>query len=574
MLKNLKKKFAKVALVVLALQLVFLGLGANPTAVKAAENVSTKSISISSEIQSSFVAGTSGKASLTVDNQGGLDYKDVEAEITIAGANSGDLAAVESINPDLTTTDVLSAFSHSTKGLTAEYDLGSLTGTYVKTFNFDLTFKTPGTYGLNVVLTDESDTVLATLPIVDDQGPAFNVLENISISTTMPSVVKLATDVPFTATVDNTYGANHNVNAKLTIKDALVTDIAKLKNGLSNIVLTQEGANVVAEFNNQSIKAGTVYPFSLTINFVTEKKYDYTLDLNESNPSAALLATLSGSVTADGTAPVVTMTSKPVIVNDVAKEIVVTFTGNESISLSSSFVVFTQGSKTYSGVAVTPQVDPTKVVVIVPADQFDPGVSPITVAATFKDLVGNVAAPFTARIEVDTIAPAAVTGVTTLVNADGTVTLSWVNPPAGTFSTLRIVRVGDFTVTLDPSATSYTDATTVKGQTYQYVIVVGDEAGNETTTAPVSVTVPAPVVASAISDTTTPAPTNTNTTPAVNASTTDTSKTDNKPGFPAWGIILLVILALVGGYLIWNQKPATPPVVETKKPNTNSSKKK
>ncbi len=187
----------------------------------------------------------------------------------------------------------------------------------------------------------------------------------------------------------------------------------------------------------------------------------------------------------------------------------------------------------------------------------------LTVGAV-EDLNDNhIAATEQLKIHFDPESPAAVTGVTTLVNADGHVTISWVNPPAGTYSSLRLVRVGDFTVTLSLGTTSYTDLTTEKGKTYQYVIIVGDEASNETALPAVSVTVPAPVVAAAVSDTVSVTPTNTNTETEVKAEVTgDDTDTKDQEEFPVWGIILLVILAAVGAYLIWNQKPVVEPVVK------------
>jgi len=237
-------------------------------------------------------------------------------------------------------------------------------------------------------------------------------------------------------------------------------------------------------------------------------------------------------------------------------------------------VSFKQGTKVYSGTPAA-QIIPNILVVQIPADTFVSGVTPIDVTAVFVDSVSNESS-FTGQILLDTVAPAAVSGITTLVDSAGHVTISWTNPTAGTYTKLRLVRVGDFSVVLDSSATSYTDLTTEQGKTYQYVVVVGDDAGNETNTPQVTVSVPAAVVAAAVSDTNDyVAPeTNTEEVKAADEVTADDSDTeDENKGFPTWGIILLLILAAVGGYLIWTQGPETAvaPAPETKK-NTKTKK--
>jgi hypothetical protein len=217
-----------------------------------------------------------------------------------------------------------------------------------------------------------------------------------------------------------------------------------------------------------------------------------------------------------------------------------------------------------------------------PADFFKGATSEIVVSYVGTDVAGNQTAVQTVTIKVDITAPDAVKGLTTFINTDGSVTISWINPPAGTFKGLYVLRDGVIIATLGTNQTTFTDNTTVLGQVYSYSIVAFDEALNTTALSPTaSVSIPAPVVAAAVSDTNSyvaPTDTNTNTgtDTAVKANVThdDKANSDNS-GFPLWGIILLVILALVGGYLIWNQKPALEPVapVETKKKTTTTKKK-
>lgn len=184
---------------------------------------------------------------------------------------------------------------------------------------------------------------------------------------------------------------------------------------------------------------------------------------------------------------------------------------------------------------------------------------------------------------VDTTAPDSVTNLTPTFDALGHVTLTWINPTTS-YSKLEVYRLdGGIVQELAKGVTTYTDNTTELGLTYSYLVAVFDEAGNYNNGTTVSVR---PVtIAAAVSDSTTYVPidttnTDTNTDTGTDTSvkaeiTNDTTNNDAKDdsGFPVWGIILLVILALVGGYLIWNQKPALEPIVtvETKKNNTRST---
>ena len=258
--------------------------------------------------------------------------------------------------------------------------------------------------------------------------------------------------------------------------------------------------------------------------------------------------------------------------NNVSKVTEVTFSSNEAITLSSAFVTFTQGATVYLETPIA-QVDITKLVVNVPAGTFDEGIAPIVVTATFVDGAANTT-DFTGQIVVDTIAPAAVTGLVATTDAAGHVTLTWTNPTVGTYTGLRVVRVGDFTATLLVSATTFTDLTTEKGKTYQYVVVVADDAGNETNTPQLTVAVPAAeVVAAAVSDSTDYSVPETNTNKEEVKADTSTNETpaatNEDSGFPAWGIMVLLVLAAVGGYLIWSQKPE--PVVAPVAPKKKSS---
>jgi len=187
-----------------------------------------------------------------------------------------------------------------------------------------------------------------------------------------------------------------------------------------------------------------------------------------------------------------------------------------------------------------------------------------------KDAAGNQSDIKTVKYTiVDAAAPAGVTNLSAKVNDTNHVVLNWTNPAAGIYAGLKILRDGAFLVTLDKSATTFTDLTVERGQTYSYEVVAFDEAGNETGTIPVSITITVPepvsnlVASAAISDSgeqlvsSEPKEIKSNETIDLNNKDKEKEK-ENKKGLPFWGILLLIILALVGGYLLYTQKPNLP----------------
>jgi len=198
-------------------------------------------------------------------------------------------------------------------------------------------------------------------------------------------------------------------------------------------------------------------------------------------------------------------------------------------------------------------------------------------------MVSDASQMFTVLGTLSRVVPATVTDLVSSVDADGHVTLTWTNPPAGTFTSIRVYREGDFYIDLPATSTRYTDMSTERGVTYNYVVRTINSVGNFANTSQLPVTVPAatPVVATAFTDSSNTwaadyvAPeTNTNN-EEVKAQTAETDEPieEKKDGFPTWGIIMLLILAAVGGYLIWNQNPAPAPVVGKTKTGTTTKKK-
>jgi len=570
MLKNLKRKFAKVALTVLALQLVFLGLGTGAIGAHAdvQEDTTAPTANVTHDELTNTIAYTFSEPVELRDNDGAKVALTSDKLAIFETSASGDYnlstkaaSTITSavLNADSTKIDI--AYGGSLVKQANAYYVVDAWGYHIT----DLAGNQMLPSLLQVFMVN-GDSIVPRATVAHDE-----VAKTITYSFTEPVQLRGADGV--TILDSSTYASN----LAIYDRDAYLAHVlgqpapdTAAGVAISSAVLSSDAQSIVITYTGSLVKKVDSY-------YIVDAWGKNITDLVGNkmllDPSQIIM------VTGDAIAPVVTMTSKPVIVTDAKKTIEVTFTGNEPIVLNSTDVTLTQGTKVFSGKPAT-QTDPTKLVVYTTANFFDGGVTPINVAATFADYSGNLT-PFTGQIKVDTIAPAAVTGVTSLVNADGSVTISWVNPPAGTFSGVRLVRVGDFTVSLSATVETFTDNTTQKGNTYSYSIVTFDEAGNETAISAFTVTVPAPVVAAAVSDTTSyvaPTDTNTNTgtDTAVKANVTndDKASTDDS-GFPVWGIILLIILALVGGYLIWNQKPALEPVarVETKKKTTTTKKK-
>lgn len=464
MFKNLKKKFAKIALGVLALQLAFMGIGTGATSANA------------------IVSTTAG--TVAVQHTNDLGHVGVGENFTNTATFTGDTSAV--------TGHIGKEYMIFTRS-----DVAQVTGT-------DVTVTYNGAVLPTLEVTDPAERAMV-FGGVNDANAYLVTWGNFNFDA--------GTNALFAAGLANSFTTTINTKADYVIKHAIFDQ--------------NSGIEVTAADAGQKVVVDTVAPIGT---FTTK------------------------SPTNLKTIPVMLTFSKPVVDFDLSK---LTVVGGVAQNLTSTSAGFTFD--------------------IVPNDITK--VSDITVdlaAGTVHDALGlgNIAVAQLV-INFDPIAPAAVTGLTTLVDATGHVTLSWTNPAAGTFNSIRIYRVGDFVTFLDASATSYTDLTTVPGKTYQYVVTAIDAAGNATDIAPVFVSTPAAIVASAVSDTASYVAPQTKT-EEVKASTDTNTKSENntKDGFPVWGIILLVILAAIGGYLIWNQKP-TPAVtpVATKKKNTSNKKK-
>jgi hypothetical protein len=211
------------------------------------------------------------------------------------------------------------------------------------------------------------------------------------------------------------------------------------------------------------------------------------------------------------------------------------------------------------------------------------------VSANAKDIHWNRSEEVTGTLAVDLTAPLAVTGLTANFE-DGKIVLNWTNPTEE-YARLQVVRTsGSDTVAIDlPDKTvnTYVDSTVVAGNTYSYQVLVFDLANNSASSNEASVSVPVPVTeepvaatppanqiaSAAISDTA--AAISTEKTPeSKEVKAEETKDEDNKDeGLPFWGLLLLIVLAGVGAYLFYAQKPApvvVPPLVSKKKPVKNT----
>jgi hypothetical protein len=273
----------------------------------------------------------------------------------------------------------------------------------------------------------------------------------------------------------------------------------------------------------------------------------------------------------DTTAPVVKAVFKPTIVSDLKKGIEVTFTANEKFVIDNfNYSLNSVPFVADLGVTELPQIDNTELnlkhVLFIPGNYLvsEEVVKSLKINFVATDEFSNSTAGAYTEVKVDTVAPLAVKDLKATVAESGIVTLNWTNPENNTdIDYIEVRRDGVFVSTLPATTNSFVDSSTEKGKTYYYEIVLVDKAGNKTVTPRFDVLVPAPVVAAAVSDTvaTTPAAANQDAGEVKAETAEDKSSEENKEEekseFPVWGIVLLLVLLAVGGYLYWSQKPAT-----------------
>lgn len=569
MFKNLKGKFAKLALVVLALQLAFLGLGSG-----AGQALAVVSGSPAPTLMS-VTANIGGVTQTVPAGQFFAAYKgQTVVPNMLATLSESDVSLVSGTTGDIT---IMGPLGGSVTNVIADY------GTFTLVGNQAIITPNSG----NAVLADIGDfTFTVAAGTIENSAGTLNAEINFGLEVTASLAPALVSVTAVLGGVSQTKLANESLTAiigqSVGAISAIVTEDSTLVSPLTEGVVTISGE--------------TIPPLTSYGTFVVDPTNHKKLNITPNTGNAALA--LEG---------VFTFT--------VAAGQIQSVSGTPNAGTTFSLVVTTNSITAIGAIVGTPQVGE-----ILTAGTLTPALATATYqwqssldGVNFSNISGattknySVAlvdigkflrvkavgtTPYTGTVISNpttvvptAVAPSKVENPTALVNPDGTVTFSWEKPLTGSYTGYRIQRDGiAISLDLQSNQLTYTDNNVVRGQTYVYSIVTIDaKTGLTYTLSPFAgITIPSPVVAAAFSDNTTWAAdyvapeTNTNT-PEVKAQTTETvegPKNDTKQGFPVWGIILLLILAAVGGYLIWSQKPApvAAPVAKTKK-NTSNKKK-
>lgn len=309
--------------------------------------------------------------------------------------------------------------------------------------------------------------------------------------------------------------------------------------------------------------------------------------------NVGLMTSKTMSYVVDNTAPVITVTTEPTIVGDMSKVQKVFFTGSERIVLNR---LLNPGQLGTGNVPVNFKqiVDGSELSLdgtLKPVDAYIfsadlpvgfSGANPLNVTVNFYDLAGNLSTESTWEIKVDNKVPEKVTELSAVVNEVGHVVLNWTNPKVeADYKEIRIFRNDEKApiAVLPLGTTTFVDTSVEKGQTYYYDVVIVDNAGNFSEVPRASVSTPAPVVAVASDSFVVTAPRTAQkeeVKPAeqeVKSETTENKVEENKEKkeFPIWGLILLLALAGVGGYLYYSKEDVQKPTVKKAAPVTVKS---
>lgn len=596
------KLFKKIALATNALvflQIAFFGFNANAGVAHAVE---AQSLRLSAGFTTStIVAGQTATLTLDVENKAKdethvtQDYKNVF--IDVSGAKDGEIESVTKVSGD---------FPVSLQGgevIVGDETNGSTIGQKDYTEVVSVVFKKPANYTfratllnvpvaeeVNVETVQESNVDFGNVVVLPTGPFSIDVTEVTTLTATTPKIVKNnnATPDELTVKLDNTYGGDHTVIGKFSVADTKVSDIKSLEyfDGTNWLKLPFDadtsGKNVEGTFGPATgfpITNGYIATSQYRVVFATEKTYEVTFSVVDTTSNVTLAST-TASIISDGTGPVVTLTTEPAAVSDASKITKVYFTGNEAIDSPTSLVLagtakFTQSQSgldfVTEGVVLT-RVSENKFSAVMPTGYK--GSDPIKVEANFVDAVGNET-DFVGTIAIDTKAPLAVTNLTVSLNDAGVAQLSWVNPTDNTdVDHIEVRRDGVFVTTLPVGTASYSDASVEKGKTYYYEVVLVDKAGNSSVSTRVDLVVPSAKVAAVASDTSNIAPKQDDT-KDVKSESNQNNDTKKNNQFPLWGIILLILLAIVGGYLYWtnDDKPKKPIAQTVSGKNKKTTKK-
>lgn len=556
MLNTLKRKFAKIALVVLALQLAFMGVGVGATGTYASVADTTAP-----------VGGT--LTLMTINHPApGIVTTPVGDAYTITPALMG-TDQFTSLNlivvDDNINTTPVPVFVDGVANGTMVY-VGPSWG-YVPGTPVDFT---EGTHTLAATFVDnyENSTRLTASFVTDETAPALA-----SVTAVLGGVTQ----------------------NKLAIEDLIA--VVGQSVGAITATLTEDATQVSGTTGDITISGGTTpIPAGTPYGTFTVLGSDVTITPNAGNDvlgqdgtftftvAAGTLRDVAGNLNDEATfslvvTPPIAITAIGAIIGTSQVGEVLT-AGALTPSLATASYQW-QISATEAG-TYTDIPGATSSTYTLVAGDIDKYIK--VVATGTEGYTGTVTSPATTIIKAIP-APAGVENLKAVVNSDGTVTLSWNQPLTGPFTGFRVLRDGvDISGVLGSDQRTFTDYNTVRGQTYNYSVVTIDaNTGLTNTLSAVPVSIPAAVVATAFTD-------NSNTwaadyvTPETNPVAEDVKAADVAPdttpattddnSFPTWGIIILLILAAVGGYLIWSQGPQeTAPVVGKKKTGTTIKKK-
>ena len=466
----------------------------------------------------------------------------------------------------------------------------------VEATNLAISYKTDeNIYSIGETFNDEV-TLTGKLydDVTSDRGKLYFIIKR----TDSKSV--LATDFIFDGDSGSDYEATSEERAeleKLVIIDpkSLVLGWPKSPEDLSSLDKNQVLNGLPETIEKISVSKDGIY------------KIDYVLFDTDGQRERVIGKSMTSQViTIDGTAPVFIIKVIPEKVNNLNNAVHLNITANEKIEVGTLVVSTQQGTATPISQTTISTIDNKNFVVTV-SGLLDGDNQLIKVFVGGSDMYGNSKAIELAKEDfsfvLDTKALDAVTNLTaTYSAASGSVTLSWTNPTSD-YLYVQVLRDSlPISVQLDKTTTSYTDYYTVRGKTYSYNVFVIDAFGNKIGTAPVSVTIPpakTAVVASGVSDSysygyaSVSAPDEAVvSTEAVDTEATDEdskevkaddvatgeddSNTASEKDFPTWGIIALIFLLALGGYLFWVQKPEEnePTVYVEKKSGNGKGKKK
>ncbi len=352
----------------------------------------------------------------------------------------------------------------------------------------------------------------------------------------------------------------------VTVKDLVtknqtptITGTASDASGVKSVLVTLDGKKYNA------VVTGTNWTADVT-DTLADGKYTVEATAVDANYNQNMS---SGSLIIDTVKPIVSLDNPSVRTNNTKPTI--TGTASDAGGVASVIVTIdgTDHKATYDA-----STEKWELAVTSPLTELD---HPITVTATDNAKNKGTA---TGDINIDLTAPGEVTNFTATTTSSS-VTLTWTNPDttkAGNddFAKVNIYRSSDggaealIATKTKSEDTNFVDTDVKSGTTYTYTITTVDAAGNESKGISQKVTVLSPVIQAAaitpVSNETYGQDTGGSSQGEVKAATinpdnqkpadnSQKTETKDKKSIPLWGIIFLLVLAGVGGYLFYVQNP-------------------